>query len=350
MSLDPRSPAAAVFKLTRRGLLSALAPMAACAAAPPPAPAAPPGPPALAQGLDALAAGFDGRLGVAVEDVQAGWVVAHDGQTFYPQQSVSKLWTVLAVLDAADHGDLDLAQPLVVTRADMSVFNQPIQKAMGETGYATTADALIDWAISKSDNAANDILMRLVGGQGVVRRMLAVKGLSGLRASPPEHLLESRIAGLDWRPDYSFGQAFWTARDTVPLARRQALLDAYVADPPDGATPVGLVQALARLRRGQLLSAASTARLLGALAATETGPLRLKAGLPPGWTIAHKTGTGQDLADLSTGYNDVGLITAPDGRVFAVAVMIAATRRPIPERQALMADVARAVVEQATAP
>jgi beta-lactamase class A len=80
------------------------------------------------------------------------------------------------------------------------------------------------------------------------------------------------------------------------------------------------------------------------MAATDTGPLRLKAGLGPGWSIAHKTGTGQDLGDESTGYNDVGLLTAPDGRTYAVAVMIAQTRRPVPERQALMADVARAVV------
>jgi beta-lactamase class A len=82
------------------------------------------------------------------------------------------------------------------------------------------------------------------------------------------------------------------------------------------------------------------------MAQTRTGPRRLPAGLNQGWTIAHKTGTGQDLNDESTGYNDVGLLTAPDGRTYAVAVMIAATRRPIPERQALMAQVARAVVAE----
>ncbi len=41
----------------------------------------------------------------------------------------------------------------------------------------------------------------------------------------------------------------------------------------------------------------------------------------------------------------MGLLTAPDGRTYAVAVMIASTRAPIPTRQALMADVARAVVQ-----
>ena len=86
-----------------------------------------------------------------------------------------------------------------------------------------------------------------------------------------------------------------------------------------------LTDALVRLKRGELLGPAMTARFLEILGQTETGPARLPAGLGPGWSIAHKTGTGQDLGNLSTGYNDVGLVTAPDGHAYAVAVMIAST-------------------------
>jgi beta-lactamase class A len=128
------------------------------------------------------------------------------------------------------------------------------------------------------------------------------------------------------------------------MGTRIAALEAYLAAPEDGATAAAMVDGLARLKRGELLSPASTARMLEIMASTETGPLRLKSGLSEGWSIAHKTGTGQDLGDLGTGYNDVGLLTAPDGRVYAVAVMIAVTRETIPVRQAIMADVAHAVV------
>ena len=31
------------------------------------------------------------------------------------------------------------------------------------------------------------------------------------------------------------------------------------------------------------------------MANTQTGPNRLKGGLAPGWTLSHKTGTGQEL-------------------------------------------------------
>lgn len=334
-----------VLRRTSLALAGALA-LGACATVPPPASPRPPPPAALSDRLAALAHDFDGRVGIAVEDVQDRWIAAYDGDTLYPQQSVSKLWVALAVFDAADRKSLELSEPILVRREDMSVFNQPIQKVLGDTGYQTTLDDLLSWAICKSDNAADDILMRRVGGPDAVQRELSARRLDAIRSSPPEHLLESKIAGLEWKPDYSFGQTFWTARDQVDPAVRSARLEAYVADPDDGASPKAIVEGLSRLKRGELLSTASTQRFLQLLAETQTGPMRLKAGLGPGWSISHKTGTGQDLNDLSTGYNDVGLLTAPDGRTYAVAVMIASTRRPIPDRQTLMADVARAVVAQ----
>ena len=323
--------------------LSALLFLPSSCASPPPESLLP-APPAMQQTLDALAVGFDGTVGIAVEDMAAGWVAAHDAEALYPQQSVAKLWVALTVFDQVERGRLRLDDPVLVTRADMSVFNQPIQKLLTEQGYRTTIDGLLVLALAQSDNAANDILLKHVGGEKAVRRTLAARGIAGIRASPAEQVLESQVAAVRWKPEYSFGQAFWTARDAVPMPRRVQALQRYLDDPADGAQPRAITDALARLHRGDLLGPAMTRRFLDILGQTGTGPARLPAGLGPGWRIAHKTGTGQDLGDLSTGYNDVGLITAPDGHAYAVAVMIASTRRPIPERQALMVAVTRAVV------
>jgi beta-lactamase class A len=237
-----------------------------------------------------------------------------------------------------------LADRVQVRSQDMSVFNQPIQKKLVDGVYDTTIDGLLVYAIAQSDNAANDILVRKLGGSRRVRAWLVAHGVAGVRSGPEERILQSEIAGVIWRPEYSFGQAFWTARDKIAPEERAERLQAYLTDPADGATPDGVVRGLSRLAQGRLLSRASTSRMLQILQQTTTGPARLKAGLGGGWAIAHKTGTGQDLGDLSTGYNDVGLLTAPDGRTYAVAVMIASTRAPIEVRQALMADVARAIV------
>lgn len=300
--------------------------------------------PELSVRVKALGLGFDGRVGIAIRDIDEGWTVAFDGDNKYPQQSVSKLWVALAALDAVDKGQMALGDTLVIRKDDLSIFHQPLRKHVGDNGYPVTVMELIRGAIAQSDNAANDVLVGHVGGQAAVQKILDGHRLKGVWASPPEKVMQTQIAGLDWKPEYSFEHTFWEERDTLSPEARSVNLDAYLADPYDAATPVGIVGGLARLKRGELLSPASTDLLLKIMGETATGPSRLPAGLAPGWTLAHKTGTGQVWGAVATGFNDVGIMTAPDGHSYAVAVMIAQTRRPVPERQDLMAAVARAVV------
>jgi beta-lactamase class A len=201
-------------------------------------------------------------------------------------------------------------------------------------------------AITTSDNTANDKLMRAVGGPQAVRSMIAAKHLGAIRFYNGERALQSKIAGLVWSQSYSIGNAFFDARDALPLAVRRAAFNRYIEDPYDGAAPHAIVGALAKLKRGELLSPDSTRRLLYIMSNTHTGPQRLKGGLQPGWTLNHKTGTGQELGGVQTGYNDIGIITAPDGKSYAVAVMIKKTTTPLPVRMTLMSNITRAVIAQ----
>lgn len=59
--------------------------------------------------------------------------------------------------------------------------------------------------------------------------------------------------------------------------------------------------------------------------------------------MAHKTGTGQQLGDMQTGYNDIGILTAPDGTRYAVAVMLAHTTAPNIDRMQFMQAISRTV-------
>ena len=327
-------------------------PGAAQAAAPKPQP---PAPVALQQRLDDLAETFPGEVGIAVMDVDAGWIAAHRGEDLFPQQSVSKTWVAITLLDKVDRGELGLNDQVVIRREDMSVFHQPISQQIGDFGYVTTLEDLLRRAMTDSDNTANDKIMRTVGGVEAVRETLAAKNLAGVKIFGEERYLQSRIAGLEWDPAWAGNASFKLLRARMPRDRRDAAVKAYLADPVDGATPVGVARALARLHQGELLSDASTARLLGMMADSVNGRRRLKGGLPAGWRLAHKTGTGQDWSGGTVGINDVGLITAPDGKTYAIAVFIGQTREPTPRRLEFMQAVARAVVahhqsEQAAAP
>lgn len=299
----------------------------------------------LEQRISTLGRDFDGDIGIAVQDIQTGGLAEFDGRTFFPQQSVSKFWVALTALSAADEGRHDLTKAAVLRLSDLTLFHQPIAAQVRASGsYTTTFDALLTRALQQSDNTCNDFVLRAIGGSKAVHAFLVAKGIDGVRFGPGERLMQSGIAGLAWRQEYSVGRAFYQARNDVPLTRRRAAFDAYVADPVDGAQPVAIVNTLSRLKRGELLSPASTARLLEIMSHTRTGPKRLKGGLSSGWALAHKTGTGQQLGAVQTGYNDIGIITSPDGRSYAVAVMIRRTSAPIWSRMLVMQNVVRAII------
>jgi len=313
---------------------------------PPAAPAPPAAPIYLSQRIQTLGRGFDGSVGIAVRSVDQGWWTGWKADELYPQQSVSKLWVAITALDAVDRGQVSLNDRVTLTRSDLTLFHQPIAGKILGGGYTTTLGALMYEAITKSDNTCNDKLMRSVGGPSAVRAMIASKGLGSIRMYDGERALQTKIAGLTWTPSYSIGNAFYAARNALPLSLRRSLFQRYIDDPYDGAAPSAIVSALARLKRGQLLSPSSTAKLLATMGNTKTGANRLKGGLRPGWSLSHKTGTGQVLGATQAGYNDIGILTAPDGRSYSVAVMIKKTSTPLGTRMTLMNNVVRAVIDQ----
>jgi len=299
---------------------------------------------ALAAQVRAIAEGFDGDIGIAVRDVETGWTTAFDGDTYFPQQSVSKFWVALTALSKADRGELSLTAPITLTKADLTLFHQPIAAQIGPNGYTTSIGELMTRALQQSDNTCNDAILWRAGGPSAVREFLQNKGIQGIRFGPGERLLQSGIAGVQWQQSWATNGGFYKARDALPASARRAAFERYIASPMDGATPVGIVTALARLKRGELLSPASTERLLGIMSHTKTGPQRLKGGLQPGWTLSHKTGTGQVLGREQAGYNDIGVITGPDGHSYAMAVMIRRTSAPLVQRMAAMQRTVRAVI------
>lgn len=326
-------------------------PSAPLATQPPPAPApvipavaAREAPAALLNALQGLGGRFAGTVGIAVRDIDEGWLVSFNAAAPMPQQSVSKLWVAIAVMDAVDRGALSLTDPVTVRRSDLTLFHQPIRARVGRDGYETSIGALLEGAMTRSDNTCNDVLLWKVGGPSAIRAMLARKRIAGVTFGPGERKLQARIAGLTWRPEWAGGWGFLQARAKLSFEARDRALRRYLAAPYDGASAQGVTLGLAMLARGALLRPASSAHLIALMQASRTGPARMRAGLKPGWTLAHKTGTGQDLGTMTTGYNDVGILTRPDGHRYAVAVMIASTRVPIPVRQRLMANVVRAVI------
>ena len=287
---------------------------------------------------------FPGRSGIAVLAIDGGGTAGERMDEFFPQQSVSKLWVAMTVLEQVDQGKLRLDQNVRITRDDLAVFHQPIRARVLANGEVNeTIGNLLEIAIATSDNTANDSLLRTAGGPEAVRAFISKHNLGRIRFGPGERLQQSATAGMTWKQEYALGDNFFKARRALSYDQRKAALYRYLADPPDGASPGAIAAALGQLAKGELLSPQSTRLLLGILERTKTGPNRLKAGVPSDWVFIHKTGTGQELSPVSTGYNDIGIMTAPNGSRYAVVVMLGDTTAPIPDRMVFMQSISRAI-------
>ena len=199
---------------------------------------APPAPADLQATLDRIAAGYREPVGIAVSDVTAGWTAHVLGDQTFPQQSVSKLWVALAVMQAVDERRLALDQTVVLHADDRSVFYQPLaSRIRGPNGFPITLADLLRHALIESDNSANDRLIREVGGAGVVTQNIADKRLKGLAVGGTERDVQTRTAGLEWKPEYGQTWMFKQARALLPDDVRDQALATYLANPPMGRRP-----------------------------------------------------------------------------------------------------------------
>ncbi len=293
--------------------------------------------------IDTLWKKFPGRAGIAIYTPFSDDIIGRRHTERFPQQSVSKMWVALTILEQEAAGKLSLDKKIRVTRDDIVVFSQPIKQYLSsQDSFEMPVRELLAHAINASDNLANSVLIRVAGGPQAINQMLDRRKVQSIRFGPGEVLLQSAIAGLEWRPEYRKGNAFKEQRSRIPMEKRRAALDKYLASPLDGAAPGTIALVLKRF--GERAPDDPGAKLLKLMAGTYTGRSRLRSGLAPGWSLAHKTGTGQVLGSISTAINDVGVMKAPDGCRYQVAVMIAETRAGREVTNGLMQNVARAVV------
>jgi beta-lactamase class A len=261
---------------------------------------------------DVELAKVQGEVGIAVVDTVRKKQFMHNGDKPFPMQSVCKLPLSIAILRLADAGKLTVEDKVTVHKTDVIPFNSPIKEQIKGKQSDFTIRELITRAIRDSDNTACDVLINRAGGAKEVTRILTEAGIKGIRMDRPEGTLQP---------------------DSLKIAT-------FLTDPRDTAVPEGMVGLLQQLYSGNLLSEKSKAIILEDMFECKTGPNRIKAGLPTGWKLAHKTGTGRDVAGQNAGTNDVGVMIGPKGEVTYIAVLIKGSRAKIEVREALMAKIA----------
>ena len=82
--------------------------------------------PALVREIDQLWRTFPGKTGIAIKRIDGEWEFGHRTDEYFPQQSVSKLWVAMAMLDKIDQGRASLSDPIRITKDDLTLFHQPM--------------------------------------------------------------------------------------------------------------------------------------------------------------------------------------------------------------------------------
>jgi beta-lactamase class A len=114
-------------------------------------------------------------------------------------------------------------------------------------------------------------------------------------------------------------------------------------DSRDTTTPRAIATDYRALVLGNALTADKRALLTDWLKGTLTGSKRIRAGLPQGWTVADKTGTG----DYGRA-NDIAIAWPPEGAPLVIAVMSDRPGYNSPPDESLIAEPTRQIVSDLT--
>jgi beta-lactamase class A len=243
-----------------------------------------------------------GRLGVVLLDTATGKRAGHRMDERFPMCSTFKVLAASAILHNVDAGKESLERRVYFNETDLVTYSPETKKHVGPSGM--TIAELCKAAITLSDNTAGNLLLASIGGP---------KGFTDFARSLGDKM---------------------TRLDRIETALNEALPD----DPRDTTTPNAMASDLQSLVLGKTLSAKSRAQLVEWLAANTTGGKRLRAGLPTGWHVGDKTGTG----DRGTA-NDIAVIW-PTGRApVIVTVYLTGATASSDQQSAVIAGVGRAV-------
>ncbi len=247
-----------------------------------------------------------GRLGVAVLDTGSGRRLGYRADERFPMCSTFKLLAAAAVLARVDAGKEQLDRLVRYAPADLLSY-APVAREKIATGM--TVGELCEAAITLSDNTAANLLLASFGGP---QELTAFAGALG---------------------------------DSVTRLDRiePALNEAAPGDPRDTTTPDAMLGDIRALVLGDALLEKSREQLKQWLIANKTGTGRLRAGVPEGWDVADKTGSG----DRGTN-NDVGVLFPPGRAPIVVTVYLTASEAPEAQRIAAIAATGKAVVDALT--
>ena len=289
--------------------------------------------------------GVEGRMGVAVRDIESGEEVGIGADDLYPMASVCKTPILVEAYRQAEAGLIDLGMRVELT-PETRVAGSGLLNFCDEGLKPTLRDLLL-LMIVVSDNAATDLVLRAIGGPSRVTGTMASLGLGSIRMHRTifELIHDIRVAidpialGMDY---HAFQSLMETDERAAAIFRDRArgLRAVTIATKGrDVASPRDIARLYALIGRAECAGAESCEAIITTLERQQLKG-RLPRDLPSNTRCCHKTGT---LGDGSVS-NDTGIIYIGD-RAVAVAVLSKRVRQEPARTNAAIARIGRIVYD-----
>ena len=248
-------------------------------------------------------------IGVTIYGFENKDTLSINGNKHFPMQSVFKFHIALAVLNEVDKGRLSLDQEVYIKHSDLLLkIWSPLREDFPNGDIKLRLSEILSYTVSKSDNNGCDILLRLIGGVKTVQNYIDSLGLKDFSIQASEEEMAK-----EWNVQYSN----WT-------------------------TPISSLQLLEKFYNREILSKTSCDFLRKTLVETSTGVHRIKGQLPLNTEVAHKTGTSDTNREgLTAAVNDIGIVTLPNGKHFAICVYVSNTLENIEANEKIIADITK---------
>lgn len=228
--------------------------------------------------LAALEQAAGGRLGVAAWRQGGELRIAHRADERFPLCSTFKAMLAAAVLaHSASEAGL-LAQRVRYEKKELVTYSPITEKHLAD---GMTVAELCAATLQYSDNSAANFLMKILGGPQAVTTYARSIGNKEFQLERWETELNSAIPG----------------------------------EVLDTASPASMAHSLQQVLLGNSLPAPQRQQLDTWMRGNTTGDKRIRAGVPAGWHVADKTGSG-----AYGSVNDIGVAYPPSGAPLLIAV------------------------------
>ncbi|WP_345987836.1 CGA/CIA family class A beta-lactamase [Chryseobacterium sp. Chry.R1] len=266
---------------------------------------------ALEQKINSIINDKNATVGVSVLGMENQSLYSKSGDKKLPMQSVFKFHIAATVLNFVDEGKLLLHQKILVKKSDLLEDTwSPLREKYPNGNIEIPLSEIIDFTVAQSDNNGCDILLRLIGGTDTVQKFMDTKGIKNFQIRFNEEEMHK-----DWNAQYQ-----------------------------NYSSTNSIVQVLKKFYKGQLLSRKSTDYLMKVMLGTKTGTNKLIEQLPKNTPVAHKTGSsGKNKDGLTGAENDMGIVTLPNGKHYAIAVFVSNSMETEAANCKIISDISKAV-------